>query len=96
MQVQRYLCRHATRGQSPTVVEGIKEIGIDISGNNPKMLTFEMIENATKMITMGCGVEAEEVCTASFIETEDWALEDPKGNPIETVRKIRHEISQAR
>ncbi len=79
---------------NPTVVEAMTEIGIDISANKPKMLTFEMVENAVKMITMGCGAEAGEVCPASFIETEDWALEDPKGKPIETVRRIRDEIKE--
>jgi arsenate reductase len=68
------------------------EAGIDISGNKPKMLTMAMVEKATKMITMGCGAEAEAVCPASFIETEDWALEDPKGKTLEQVRKIRDEI----
>ena len=77
---------------NPTVVEAMKEVGIDISGNKPKMLTFDMVEKAVKMITMGCGAEAGAVCPASFIETEDWALEDPKGKPIDTVRKIRDEI----
>ena len=77
---------------NPTVVEAMKEVGIDVSGNKPKMLTFDMVEKAERMITMGCGAEAGEVCPASFIKTEDWALEDPKGKPIEQVRKIRDEI----
>lgn len=77
---------------NPTVVEAMKEVGIDISGNKPKMLTFDMVEKAARMITMGCGAEAGNVCPASFIETEDWALEDPKDKPIEQVRKIRDEI----
>lgn len=79
---------------NPVVVEAMKEIGIDISGNRPKALTVDMIEKADRMITMGCGAEASEVCPASFIETEDWALEDPHGKPIETVRKIRDEIKE--
>ena len=77
---------------NPTVVEAMKEVGIDISGNKPKMLTFDMVEKAVKMITMGCGADAAAVCPASFIETEDWALEDPEGKTIEQVRKIRDEI----
>ena len=77
---------------NPTVLEAMKEVGIDISGNKPKMLTFEMVDGAERMITMGCGAEAGAVCPASFIPTEDWALEDPKGKPLETVRKIRDEI----
>jgi arsenate reductase (thioredoxin) len=77
---------------NPVVVEAMKEVGIDISKNKPKLLTLEMVEQADRMITMGCGAEAGAVCPASFIETEDWALEDPKGKTIEQVRKIRDEI----
>jgi len=77
---------------NPVVVEAMQEVGIDISGNKPKMLTLEMVEKADRMITMGCGADAGGICPASFIETEDWALEDPKGKPIAEVRKIRDEI----
>ena len=79
---------------NPVVVEAMREAGINISGNKPKMLTFDMVKKADKMITMGCGAEAEAVCPASFIETEDWALEDPKGKTLEQVRKIRDEIKE--
>ena len=77
---------------NPVVIEAMQEVGIDISGNKPKMLTLEMVEKADRMITMGCGADAGGICPASFIETEDWALEDPKGKPIAEVRKIRDEI----
>jgi arsenate reductase (thioredoxin) len=79
---------------NPMVVEAMKEVGIDISSNKPKMLTFEMVEKADRMITMGCGAEAGAVCPASFIETEDWALEDPKGKSLEQIRIIRDEIKE--
>ena len=79
---------------NPVVVEAMREAGINISGNKPKMLTFDMVQKADKMITMGCGAEAGAVCPASFIETEDWALEDPKGKSLEQVRKIRDEIKE--
>ena len=79
---------------NPVVIEAMSEVGIDISGNKPKMLTMDMVEKATKMITMGCGAEAEAVCPVSFIETEDWALEDPKGKSLDQVRKIRDEVKQ--
>jgi arsenate reductase len=79
---------------NPVVVEAMREAGINISGNNPKMLTMDMVEKAERMITMGCGAEAGAVCPASFIETEDWALEDPKGKSLEQVRKIRDEIKE--
>jgi len=79
---------------NPVVVEAMREAGIDISGNKPKMLTMDMVEKADKMITMGCGAEAEAVCPASFIETEDWTLEDPQGKSLEQVRRIRDEIKE--
>ena len=77
---------------NPVMVKTMQEVGIDISGNKPKSLTMDMVEKADRMITMSCGAEAEAVCPASFIETEDWALEDPKGKTLEQVRKIRDEI----
>jgi arsenate reductase (thioredoxin) len=79
---------------NPVVVKAMMEIGIDISKNKPKTLTMEMIQSADKMITMGCGDDAEGVCPARFIETEDWALEDPKGKPVAGVRIIRDEIKR--
>jgi protein-tyrosine-phosphatase len=75
----------------PTVIKVMKEVGIDISGNKPKALTPEMIDQANLVITMGCSAEA--ACPASWVETRDWALEDPKDKPIEKVREIRDEIS---
>ncbi|MDP2730670.1 MAG: arsenate reductase ArsC [Dehalococcoidales bacterium] len=77
---------------NPTVVEAMREVGIDISHQRPKRLTLEMIEQSDRVITMGCGVEG--VCPAALIETEDWALEDPKGKNLEQVRKIRDEIKE--
>lgn len=75
---------------NPMVVETMRELGIDISRNKPKALAMDMVEQADRVITMGCGAEA--VCPATFVETEDWALEDPEGKPLEQVRKIRDEI----
>ena len=73
-----------------TVVEAMRETGIDIGDNTPEALTVEMLEQTGKVVTMGCGVES--VCPATFVETEDWELEDPKGKTLEEVRKIRDEI----
>ena len=75
---------------NPLVVEAMLEAGLDISKNKPKMLTIEMLDNADKVITMGCGVDG--VCPASFVPTEDWKLEDPEGKMIEQVRQIRDEV----
>lgn len=77
---------------NPVVVKAMQEVGIDISDNKPKTLTMDVVEKADRMITMGCGAEAGAVCPASFIETEDWALEDPNGKSLEQVRKIRDQI----
>jgi arsenate reductase len=75
---------------NPIVVKAMREVGIDIGHRKPKMLTFEMLEDADRVITMGCSVE--KACPASFIPTEDWELEDPEGKPIEQVRQIRDEV----
>src|SRR6266581_5032131 len=78
-----------------TVVKVMEEKSIDLSNNNPKILTPEMIEKASLVVTMGCSVE--EVCPRPMIaqmqkKLIDWHLEDPKGKPIERVREIRDEI----
>lgn len=76
---------------NPVVVEVMKEKGIDISRNKPKMLTTQMSDAADLIVTMDCG--ATEICPGPFFKpTVDWGLEDPKGKPIEKVRQIRDEI----
>ena len=76
---------------NPVVVEAMKEKGIDISMNRPKLLTTKMAEEADQIITMGCSVE--KICPAPLLKNvKDWELEDPKGKPIEKVREIRDEI----
>jgi protein-tyrosine-phosphatase len=76
---------------NPVVVEVMKEKGFDISMNKPKLLTTQMVEEADRVITMGCSVE--KFCPAPLLKNViDWKLEDPKGKPVETVRKIRDQI----
>lgn len=78
---------------NPIVVEVMKEKGFDISKNKPKLLNTKMAEDADKIITMGCSVE--KFCPAPLLKNViDWRLEDPKGKPIEEVRKIRDEIER--
>jgi protein-tyrosine-phosphatase len=72
------------------VIEIMWEVGIEISRQRPKLLTPKLLNWADRVITMGCGVE--EACPTTFVETEDWALEDPEGKSLEQVRKIRDEI----
>ncbi len=78
---------------NPVVVEVMKEKGIDISQNNPKLLTFQMAQESDIIVTMGCNDQG--VCPGPFFKpTIDWQLEDPRGKPIEKVREIRDEIER--
>ena len=78
---------------NPVVVQAMKEKGIDISRNKPKMLSQEMANQADLIITMGC--RGSDFCPGPFFkETVDWALEDPKGKSIYKVREIRDEIER--
>ena len=78
---------------NPLVVTVMKERGIDISMNKPKVLTTEMANEADLIITMGCG--ASEICPGPFFKTTvDCGLDDPKGKPVERVREIRDEIER--
>jgi arsenate reductase len=84
-------------GLNPAVVEAMQEIGYDMSAHRPKPMTAEMADAADLVITMGCGVsldgDAESaVCPAAFVPSEDWALDDPAGQPVEHARAIRDEI----
>jgi len=80
---------------NPTVVDAMRERGIDISSNQPKILTPELIRDARLVVTMGCSIE--EACPKPIVaqmqkKLIEWHLEDPKGKPLEEVRKIRDEI----
>ena len=74
---------------NPAAVEAMAEVGIDISDQIPKLLTFEAVETADVVITMGCGDACPVVPGTSY---RDWKLEDPAGKGIEAVRPIRDEI----
>jgi arsenate reductase (thioredoxin) len=75
------------------VVEALKEKGIDISQNRPKLITFQMAQDADLIVTMGCNDQG--VCPGPFFNpTIDWKLEDPKGKSIEKVREIRDDIER--
>jgi len=74
---------------NPIAVEAMAEIGIDISHNSPKVLTTDAVEQSDAVITMGCG----DVCPFyPGKRYEDWVLDDPAGQGIESVRVIRDEI----
>ena len=75
---------------NPAVVKVMAEVGVDLSGSRPRLLTPEMVESAERIVSMGCGVA--ESCPVGLTLAEDWALDDPAGQQIETVRRIRDEI----
>jgi protein-tyrosine-phosphatase len=78
---------------NPVVIEALKEKGINISMNKPKLLTFQMAQEADLIVTMGCNDQG--ICPGPFFKpTVDWKLEDPKGKPIEKVREIRDDIER--
>lgn len=75
----------------PEVVDALAEIGIALPQTPGTLLTPELADAADRLISMGCNVE--EACPASTTPMEDWALDDPKGQPIERVREIRDDIA---
>lgn len=78
---------------NPTVVEVMKEKGIDLSQNKPKLIDAKMAIDVDLIVTMGCNDQG--VCPGPFFKPAiDWKLEDPKGKPIEKVREIRDEIER--
>ena len=73
---------------NPFVVEAMKEIGIDITNQKPKLLSNEMLEDSIKTVNMGC--IDQETCPSLFVkDLLEWNIADPKGKTIEEVRKIR-------
>jgi arsenate reductase len=78
---------------NPVVVEVMKEKGIDISTNKPKLLTYQMAQDSDLIVTMGCNEQG--ICPGPFFKPIiEWKLEDPKGEPIEKVRETRDEIER--
>ena len=75
---------------NPAAVEAMREVGIDISANAPKILTDEAVQDSDVVITMGCGDTCPYFPGVSY---RDWELDDPAGQPIEVVRRIRDDIA---
>jgi arsenate reductase len=73
----------------PEVVQVMREIGIDLSAHTPRKLTDELARAASLLITMGCGDACPYV---PGLERDDWPLSDPKGRPLDEVRRIRDDI----
>jgi arsenate reductase len=76
---------------NPAVVDAMEELGVDLSEEFPKPLTDEVVRAADVVITMGCG----DACAIyPGKKYEDWSLDDPAGQNLETVRRIRDELDQ--
>ncbi|MFK0019967.1 arsenate reductase ArsC [Streptomyces sp. NPDC090798] len=74
---------------NPAAVEAMREVGVDIAGRQPKLLTTEAVQASDYVITMGCGDTCPVFPGKKYL---DWAVEDPAGQGVESVRPIRDEI----
>ncbi|MBQ3357556.1 arsenate reductase ArsC [Microbacterium sp. 22179] len=74
---------------NPVAVEAMSELGIDITAEQPKVLTTEAVQASDVVITMGCGDACPFFPGKRY---EDWTLDDPAGQGIDAVRPIRDEI----
>jgi len=74
---------------NPTAVRAMAEVGIDITAEQPKVLTTEAVRASDAVVTMGCGDACPIFPGKRY---EDWALADPAGQGLEAVRPIRDEI----
>jgi arsenate reductase len=76
---------------NPVVIEAMREVGLDIANESPKRLTEQMGVNADVIVTMGCG----DACPVYLGKRyEDWELEDPSGQDLDAVRRIRNSIEE--
>ena len=74
---------------NPAAVEAMREVGIDMSAEVPKVLTTEAVELSDVVVTMGCGDSCPVFPGKRY---EDWDLDDPAGQGVEAVRPIRDDI----
>ena len=74
---------------NPVAVEAMREVGIDISGESPTLLTTDAVRESDVVVTMGCGDACPVYPGKRY---EDWELDDPAGLDIDAVRSIRDEI----
>ncbi len=74
---------------NPVAVEAMREVGIDITAEQPQILTVDAVRDSDVVITMGCGDTCPIFPGKRY---EDWNLTDPAGQPLDVVRKVRDEI----
>ena len=73
----------------PAVAEAMREVGVDLSAETPKVLTADAVQASDYVITMGCGDECPFFPGRTYL---DWELADPAGQGVEAVRPIRDEV----
>jgi protein-tyrosine-phosphatase len=76
---------------NPSAIEAMAEVGIDITGQQPKVLTEDAVKASDYVITMGCGDECPWFPGKIYL---DWVLDDPAGLGVESVRPIRDKIKE--
>ena len=76
---------------NPSAIAAMAEVGIDISGEQPKRWTADMLEAVDVVVTMGCGDSCPVLPGRRY---EDWTLPDPAGQSVDAVRPIRDEIER--
>ncbi|MBW3591349.1 MAG: arsenate reductase ArsC [Actinobacteria bacterium] len=76
---------------NPVAVEAMREVGIDLSEQQPRPWTEETLEAADVVVTMGCGDACPVIPGKRYL---DWKLEDPADKDLDTVRRVRDEIHQ--
>jgi arsenate reductase len=74
---------------NPVAIEVMNEVGIDIAGYAPQKFNDELLQSVDVIVTMGCGDTCPYIPGKKYI---DWPLDDPKGQPLDVVRRIRDEI----
>ncbi|MGW8885822.1 arsenate reductase ArsC [Streptomyces sp. NPDC055749] len=76
---------------NPAALEAMREVGIDITAETPKILTVDAVRASDVCITMGCGDTCPVFPGKRYL---DWTLEDPAGQGVDSVRPIRDEIKK--
>ena len=74
---------------NPVAIEVMNEVGIDIANYVPQKFNDELLQSVNVIVTMGCGDTCPYIAGKTYI---DWPLDDPKGQPLDVVRRIRDEI----
>ncbi|MEW6043012.1 MAG: arsenate reductase ArsC [Thermoproteota archaeon] len=78
---------------NPLVIKAMAEVGIDITSQKPKVISDSMVNQASRVVNMGC-MDKTSCPALSVNDVSDWSIPDPKGKPIDEVRQIRDLIEK--